>query len=110
MRDLRRMRDRFLQDEGSIRLGHLASNLLRLSQWVLSGEKEERVIELMREIAWMMEWSGDLAIKEIVDMQREICRWRQLWPIEKAKTLLAFRARQMSDRLLKISGLLGSQE
>lgn len=109
MRDLKRMRERFLQDEGPVRLGNLASNLLRLSQWVLMGEKEERIVELMREIAWMMEWCGDLGNPDLVDMQREICRMRRRWPMEKGKNLsLAFHARQMSDRLLELSGLLYS--
>lgn len=106
MRDLKRMRDRYLQDEGPARLGNLASNLLRLSHWVRIGQKDERVMELMREIAWMMEWSGDLASSDLADMQREICRWRRIWPMEKAQSLLASRARQMSNRILEMSGLL----
>jgi hypothetical protein len=60
----------------------------------------------MREIAWLMEWSGDLALAELADMQREICRWRRAWPIEKARSILAFRALQMSNRILAWSGLL----
>jgi len=105
MRDLRRLRERYLRDEGPVRLGNLASSLLRLSSWVRMGHSNEAVIDLMREIAWLMEWSGDLASVELVNMQREICRWRRIWPVEEARSILAFRALQMSNRLLELSGL-----
>jgi hypothetical protein len=53
-----------------------------------------------------MEWSGDLALAELADMQREICRWRRAWPIEQARHILTLRASQMSNRILAWSGLL----
>lgn len=106
MRDLRRMRERFIRDEGSVRMGNLASNLLRLSKWVQMGHNDEAIVDLMREIAWLMEWSGDLAFAELSDMQREICRWRRNWPIEQARPILALRAFEMSNRILERSGLL----
>ena len=106
MRDLERIRDRYLRDESPVRMGNLASSLLRLSKWVRMGQKDEAIIDLMREVAWFMEWNGDLASSELADMQREICRWRRIWPIEQARTILVFRAHQMSNRVLELSGLL----
>ncbi|MEW6375912.1 MAG: hypothetical protein AB1502_08995 [Thermodesulfobacteriota bacterium] len=106
MRDLKRMHERFIRDETSVRLGNLASDLLRLNKWILMRHKDEAIIDLMREIAWLMEWSGDLALAELADMQREICRWRRIWPVEEVRTLLALRARQMSNRILELSGLV----
>jgi hypothetical protein len=53
-----------------------------------------------------MEWSGDLASAELADMQREICRWPRIWPLEQARAILVFRARQMSNRILELSGLV----
>ena len=106
MRDLERMRDRYLRDESPVRMGNLASSLLRLSNWVRMGQKDEAIIDLMREVAWFMEWNGDLASSELADMQREICRWRRIWPIEQARTILVFRAHQMSNRVLELSGLV----
>jgi hypothetical protein len=106
MRDLKRMHQRFIQDGSSVRLGNLASNLLRLSKWIQRGHNDEAIVDLMREIAWLMEWSGDLASAELADMQREICRWRRVWPVEKARHVLALRASQMSNRILESSGLL----
>jgi len=106
MRDLKRMRERYMRDGGSTRLGNLASNLLRLSEWIRTHYHDEAIIDLMREIAWMIEWNGDLALRELVDMQREICRWRLTWPVEEVRSSLALRTRQMSARTLELSGLL----
>ena len=106
MKDLQRMRERFIRDESSVRMGNLASNLLRLSKWIQTGHNDEAIVDLMRQIAWLMEWSGDLASAELADMQREICRWRRIWPVEQARRILAFRAFQMSNRILEGSGLL----
>jgi len=81
MRDLGRMRERYLRDAPPVRLGNLASNLLRLSQWVRMGRGDEAIVELMGEIAWLMEWTGESATAEPADMQREACRWRRVWPL-----------------------------
>jgi len=109
MRDLKKMHERFIRDGRSVRLGNLASDLLRLNKWILMRHKDEAIVDLMREIAWLMEWSGDLAWAELADMQREICRWRRAWPIEQARHILALRASQMSNRILAWSGLLGPE-
>lgn len=108
MRDLTHLREWYLRDEPAVRLGNLASNLLRLSQWVRMRRSEDAVVDLMREIAWLMEWVGDGATAELADMQREICRWRRIWPVESARSILALRAQQMSARVLEMSGLVES--
>ena len=105
MRDLQGMRERYLRDEKPIRMGNMASSLLRLSQWVQKRHRDEAIIDLMREIAWFMEWNGDLALAELAEMQREICRWRRVWPVEQARPILSLRALQMSKRVLELSGL-----
>ena len=106
MRDLKRMHERFVRNTGAIRMGHLSSDLLRLSKWIQMRHNDEAIIDLMREIAWFMEWIGDLASAELADMQREICRWRRIWPVEQARGILALRALQMSNRILEWSGVL----
>jgi hypothetical protein len=100
------MRDRHSKDNAPVRMGNLASDLLRLSQWVKKRHRDEVIIDLMREIAWFLEWNGDLGFAELPDMQREICRWRRIWPVEQARSILAYRAVQMSERALELSGLL----
>ncbi len=106
MKDLKRMRERFIRDASPVRMGNLASDLLRLNKWILMRHQDEAIVDLMRKIAWLMEWSGDLGLAELADMQREICRWRRVWPIEQARHILALRASQMSNRILGWSGLL----
>ena len=106
MKDLERVRERFIRDPAAIRMGNLASDLLRLKKWILMKHKDEAIIDLMRKIAWLMEWSGDLGLPELADMQREICRWRRAWPIEQARHILALRSSQMSNQILGRSGLL----
>ncbi len=109
MRDLTRLKERFLRDDPAVRMGNLASDLHRLSVWVRTGRADEAIVDLMREVAWMMEWMGDQATAELADLQREICRWRRVWPVESVRSILALRARQMSARALEISGLVESR-
>lgn len=109
MRDLTRLKERFLRDDPAVRMGNLASDLHRLSIWVRTGRADEAILDLMREVAWMMEWMGDQATAELADLQREICRWRRVWPVESVRSILALRARQMSARALEISGLVESR-
>jgi hypothetical protein len=106
MKDLKRVRERFIRDRSAIRMGNLASDLLRLSKWIQGRHNDEAIVDLMRKIAWLMEWSGDLACAELADMQRELCRWRRIWPVGQARSILALRASQMSNRILEWSGLL----
>lgn len=108
MRDLVRLRDRFTRDLPAVRMGNLASDLLRLGEWVRMRRADAAIVDLMREIAWMMEWSGECATVDLAEMQREICRWRRVWPVEPARSILALRAQHMSTRVLELSGLLGS--
>jgi hypothetical protein len=103
------MHARYIQDRGAVRMGNLASNLLRLGTWIQIRQKDDAIIDLMREIAWFMEWNGDLALPELPDMQREVCRWRRVWPLEPARSILSLRARQMSNRILELSGLLAQE-
>lgn len=105
MTDVSRRRERFLRDGRDRRLGNIASNLLRVSHWLQMGRDAETVVDLLRETASMIEWAGDDATEELVNVHRELCRWRRIWPLEAARGLLAFRARQMSERVLELSGL-----
>jgi len=105
MRDVSRLRARFQRDGLDRRLGNIASNLLRLSLWLQMGRDLQATVDLMRETATMIEWTGDEAPEELVNVQRELFRRRQIRPLEPPRSLFAFRARQMSERVLAISGL-----
>jgi hypothetical protein len=110
MRDLSRLRDRFLRDGLDVRLGNIASNLLRVSSWLQLRRDPQVVVDLLSETASMVEWMGDHATEDLVNIHRELCRWRRIWPLEPARSLLAFRAKQMSDQVLELSGLASSAQ
>src|SRR5512135_2909237 len=99
MKDVARRRERFQRDRLDRRLGNIASNLLRLSSWLQMERDPQATVDLIRETAAMIEWVGDDATEELVNIQRELCRWRRIWPLAPARGLLSFRMRQMSDRV-----------
>jgi hypothetical protein len=51
MKDLKSMRERFVRDSSAVRMGNLASDLLRLSKWIQTGHNDEVIVDLMRRIA-----------------------------------------------------------
>lgn len=100
------LQERYVQFPAPMRMGHLASDLTRVSHWARERRSDATVAELLDFAAWMIEQNPEFASEELADMQREICHWRRIWPVEAARPLLAFRARRMSDRILELSGLL----
>jgi hypothetical protein len=42
-------------------------------------------------------------------MQKEVLAWKRLWPLDAARPLFALYARNRSDRLLEMAGLVGLQ-
>ena len=104
------LHDRYLQDEWPRQLGNLASTLARLGARVSDPRYDQITSDLLREGAVLLEWSAPHVpshlLGHLVTMQRELCLWRRVWPVEAARPLLAFRAQIMSDRVLELSGLL----
>jgi len=90
-------------------LGNLASTLARISSRCSRPEHDPLVTDLLREAALLIEWSAahtSPAIHpDLAAMQREVMAWRQHWPLDQARPLLALRARQMSEALLRMAGL-----
>ncbi|MBM4039919.1 MAG: hypothetical protein FJ290_15550 [Planctomycetes bacterium] len=109
MTDSRRAQERYLSLPPPVRMGHLASDLLRLSDWAEMPKGAASETDLMRQVARMLEQNPEFASEELANMQREICHWRRIWPVEAARSLLAFRARVMSERILELSGLLDEE-
>jgi hypothetical protein len=95
-----------MQDPLPVRLGNIASELNRLANRVSAHDPDERIVASLSLIPSMMDWMGQDSTRRLADMQREICRWRRIWPVEAARSMLAFRARRMSEDLLETSGLL----
>ncbi len=106
MIDAQGLQERYVQFPPSMRMGHLASDLARVSRWATDKRSDATVADLLDFAAWMLEQNPEFASEELANMQREICHWRRIWPVEAARSLLAFRARVMSERILDLSGLL----
>ena len=106
--DREKLRARYLQDEWPRQVGNLASTLGRLSSRAVDPRYDQTVADLLHEGTLLIEWCGPNVPLEIASdlamMQRELALWRQIWPNEPARPLLALRARQMSDRLLEAAG------
>jgi len=111
---VRDLRARYLRDPVPVRLGNLASSLNRLSTSAPQPERDSTAQSMMRECMSFLEWVGpdaDAEIQpELVEMQRLLARWSRRWECEPREAgvreeLRAF-ARQQSDRVLQLSGLL----
>lgn len=108
------LHERYLRDEWPRQLGNLASTLARLGARVGDPRYDQITSDLLREGALFMEWSAPHVPSHLVGnlatMQRELCLWRRIWPVEAARPLLAFRAQTMSNQVLEWSGLVPQTE
>ncbi len=102
-------RERYERMSWPQQLGNLASTLARVSSRCSRPEYDPLVTDLLREAALLIEWSAPhtppAAHPDLAAMQREVMAWRQNWPLDQARSLLALRARQMSEALLRAAGL-----
>ena len=107
------MRARFLRDPVPRRLGALAANLARVRSFADRPEHEAAVAGLVEESQYFIEWTArdlDLTMQlELLQVQRELARWRRswglTWPDAGWREELRDRAGHWSDRLLHLSGL-----
>jgi hypothetical protein len=110
MMDLEKLRQRYLADRWSRQMGNLASTLARLGSRAGDQRYDVLVANLLRESTLLIEWSTRAVplkvAAELAMMQRELVLWHRIWPNDAVRRLLAFRVRQMSDRLLLVAGLL----
>ena len=108
--DRAKLCERYLQDGWSRQMGNLASTLTRLGSRSGDARFDRIVAGLLREGALLMEWSAphvpESLAAELATMQRELILWHRIWPDDAARSLLAFRAHSMADRLLAAAGIL----
>ena len=110
---------RFIQFPIATRLGHLATNLARISSFVkIPGNNA--TFGVLEESRAFIEWCApDLLADrvddaaQLVDIQRELTRWYWIWnkaqndPVQRAQ--LAEQAQAWSDQVLEMSGLLNEE-
>ncbi|MBI1880080.1 MAG: hypothetical protein HYR94_17985 [Chloroflexi bacterium] len=105
------LRERYEVLDWPQQLGNLASTLARLSTRATSPQHDALVTSLLREAALLIEWSAPRVPSsfwlELATLQRELLAWHRVWPLDSARSLLALEARNRSDRLLQMAGLVG---
>lgn len=101
---------RFEKMEWQQQLGNLASTLGRLSSSVVSSKNDDYIINLFQEAALFIEWAApnvpEPHLLELATMQKELLALKQAWPIPGIGAFVALYARNRSDRLLEITGLV----
>ncbi len=114
MKDWTQKQQRFQRDNIPTRLGNLAANLARIKSFLDDPAHGDLVVSLVEESKFFIEWTApemdiDTAA-ELVDLQRLLSRWQrhwsQIWTEEEARTQVALVAKQASERVLEMSGLL----
>jgi len=114
MKSFESRRIRYLQDALPIRLGGLAANLSRVASFSQHAGIRETVSDIMLETRWFIEWTAlELEIikaAELVKLQVQLALWdlesRQHWHNESWRKELAAKAREWTQRVLEMSGLL----
>jgi len=114
MKDYTAIRERYLRDAVPVRLGGLAANLRRICTAMAHDANREVVDGLLDESKHFIEWTAretalDTAA-ELVVLQVTLASWQQrlavIWVAPPTRQQIAQSARQWSDRVLALSGLL----
>jgi hypothetical protein len=115
MRDQTALRERYLRDRLPIRLGGLAANLARIKSFSDHPDHRDVVESLLEESNFFIEWTApdaELELQaELVEIQLQLARWQlswtDIWADPAQREEVAEKARVWSERVLKLSGLLG---
>lgn len=109
------IRKRYLRDDLPIRLGGLAANLRRVHSFSQHSANREAVESLLDESKYFIEWTArDAEIDaaaELVELQVQLARWQlnwsRIWADPEERQRVGEQSRVWSDRVLRLSGLLG---
>jgi hypothetical protein len=113
MKDMEKLRERFLQDPLPRRLGGLAASLGRISSSARKSSDKTVVFNLLDEAKHLIEWTAaDTEPKtaaELVRMQTMITLWQREWDEAsqnpKQRLILSIQAKDWSDKAVDFSGL-----
>jgi hypothetical protein len=114
MKDMEKLRERFLRDPLPQRLGGLAATLARISSSARRSSDPQTVYRLLDEAKHLIEWTAaetePEAAADLVHMQTMITLWQRTW--EQAsqnpqqRLLLSVQAKNWSDKTIDFSGLV----
>lgn len=108
------LRERYLRDPLSIRLGGLAANLARVSSFADHPKHGAVVESLVTESKFFIEWAAPEADLEtqtaLAAIQVQLAlwelRWSRIWSDPAQRVAVAHQAQVWSDQVLAMSGLL----
>jgi hypothetical protein len=108
-------RERYLRDPLPVRLGGIASNLARVVSCADHSQSQSIISSLLYESKFFIEWTGPTTpveqAEQLVELQNGLVGWEhrlaQLADPATQQALIQF-ARDWSDRLLTMSGLLSA--
>ncbi|NWG04753.1 MAG: hypothetical protein HXY44_18015 [Syntrophaceae bacterium] len=114
MKDHPVIRERYLRDGLSIRIGGLAANLARVKSFSEHPDHRDIVESLLEESKFFIEWTAldaEPALQgDWVELQLRLACWQRswgdIWVDPARRAALAEEAHAWSERLLKISGLM----
>ena len=113
-KDWTTIRERYLRDDVSVRLGGLAANLSRIKSFV-NNEKNKALVEsLIEESKHFIEWTArDIEIDtaaRLVELQVELALWQikmnQIWLDPNQRKQISEKSSNWSQQILAVSGLL----
>lgn len=114
MRDMEKLRERFIRDPLPRRLGGLAATLGRISSSARKSTDPNVVFDLLNEAKHLIEWTAadtePVTAAELVHMQTMIALWERAWDeasqSRKQRLLLSVQAKNWSDKAVDFSGLV----
>ena len=114
MRDYKDLKERYLQDDISTRLGNLALNLARIKSRCQNVANGKLVADLLQESKLFIEWTAkDTEIEiaaELVELQIQLAYWqydwKKIWADPEQRRIVSEQSRIWSEKVLQMSGLL----
>lgn len=111
MKNLERIRARYLKDPLPTRLAGLAADLARVASSARHSTGAAAAAAMLEESQYFIEWTAaEVPVEvaaELVDLQVMLALWRRAWPeaqhSPRQRSLLAVQAKQWSNRVLAFS-------
>jgi len=108
------LKERFLKDDPSRRLGNLAANLARMESFSEQPDHRDAVRHIAEESAFFIEWAAPDAEPEIqgdlLQLQRLLVGWTRTWDVlwddPCQRQTMRDHAGQWAQHLLRLAGLV----
>ena len=115
MKDWTTIRERYLRDDVSVRLGGLAANLSRIKSFANNENNKVLVESLIDESKHFIEWTARETEIEtaamLVELQVELAilqiKLDKVWPDTNQRKQISEQSNAWSQQVLMVSGLLG---